>query len=94
VLAQGLLDAGQLTLMEGDGRLGCPEHAPYDAIHVGAAAPSVQPAARLLPDYRVRRSFFSRLRQMPCNRAWPLSRDVPSAPSALPQRYRQRLWSN
>lgn len=28
----------------GDGRLGYPEEAPYDAIHVGAAAPSVPQA--------------------------------------------------
>lgn len=28
----------QLFFPVGDGRLGCPEHAPYDAIHVGAAA--------------------------------------------------------
>ena len=27
-----------------DGRDGFPEHAPYDAIHVGAAAPSIPPA--------------------------------------------------
>ena len=75
MLAQGLLDAGQLTLMEGDGRLGCPEHAPYDAIHVGAAAPSEQPAARLLPDYRVRRSFvfFAPQTDAPQSRLAPLS---------------------
>lgn len=35
-----LLDSGNLVLVKGDGRLGVPEHAPYDAIHVGAAAPS------------------------------------------------------
>lgn len=27
-----------------DGRLGWPEEAPYDAIHVGAAAPEIPPA--------------------------------------------------
>jgi protein-L-isoaspartate(D-aspartate) O-methyltransferase len=27
-----------------DGRLGWPEHAPYDAIHVGAAAPEIPQA--------------------------------------------------
>lgn len=31
----------------GDGRLGCPEEAPYDAIHVGAAAPTVPGAVSL-----------------------------------------------
>lgn len=32
-----LIKSGRVTLIQGDGRLGCPEHAPYDAIHVGAA---------------------------------------------------------
>lgn len=35
----GLLESGTIKIVQGDGRLGCPEHAPYDAIHVGAAAP-------------------------------------------------------
>ncbi|XP_055389617.1 protein-L-isoaspartate(D-aspartate) O-methyltransferase [Condylostylus longicornis] len=35
-----LLASGRLIIVEGDGRKGCPEYAPYDAIHVGAAAPS------------------------------------------------------
>lgn len=34
-----LLDTGKVILIEGDGRQGCKDHAPYDAIHVGAAAP-------------------------------------------------------
>jgi hypothetical protein len=29
---------GEFEITEGDGRLGWPEHAPFDAIHVGAAA--------------------------------------------------------
>ncbi|KAH7730042.1 L-isoaspartate [Aphelenchoides avenae] len=33
-----LLESGRLELLEGDGRLGYPKEAPYDAIHVGAAA--------------------------------------------------------
>lgn len=33
-----LLGSGRLELVVGDGRLGYPEKAPYDAIHVGAAA--------------------------------------------------------
>jgi hypothetical protein len=32
------------TLLSGDGRLGYPDMAPYDAIHVGAAAPEVPQA--------------------------------------------------
>eukprot|EP00193_Tetraselmis_chui_P019973 CAMPEP_0177790316 /NCGR_PEP_ID=MMETSP0491_2-20121128/23277_1 /TAXON_ID=63592 /ORGANISM="Tetraselmis chuii, Strain PLY429" /LENGTH=233 /DNA_ID=CAMNT_0019312357 /DNA_START=256 /DNA_END=957 /DNA_ORIENTATION=- len=33
-----LMENGTLTLIEGDGRLGYPGEAPYDCIHVGAAA--------------------------------------------------------
>mmetsp|Transcript_95345 Transcript_95345/g.139228 ORF Transcript_95345/g.139228 Transcript_95345/m.139228 type:complete len:228 (+) Transcript_95345:141-824(+) len=36
-----LLESGSVLIKEGDGRLGVPEHGPYDAIHVGAAAPSL-----------------------------------------------------
>ena len=35
---QGLLDSGRVRFVAGDGRKGWPEDAPYDAIHVGAAA--------------------------------------------------------
>lgn len=35
-------------LAVGDGRMGYPEEAPYDAIHVGAAAPVVPQAVSLL----------------------------------------------
>uniref|UniRef100_A0A224XNC7 Protein-L-isoaspartate O-methyltransferase n=1 Tax=Panstrongylus lignarius TaxID=156445 RepID=A0A224XNC7_9HEMI len=34
-----LLDTGSLQLVVGDGRLGFPDEAPYNAIHVGAASP-------------------------------------------------------
>ncbi|XP_055639278.1 protein-L-isoaspartate(D-aspartate) O-methyltransferase [Toxorhynchites rutilus septentrionalis] len=34
-----LLSTGKAILVEGDGRKGCKEYAPYDCIHVGAAAP-------------------------------------------------------
>lgn len=34
-----LLETGQITLVTGDGRKGYAPEAPYDAIHVGAAAP-------------------------------------------------------
>ncbi|XP_039179806.1 protein-L-isoaspartate(D-aspartate) O-methyltransferase-like isoform X2 [Crotalus tigris] len=36
-----LLSSGRVKLLVGDGRNGYPEEAPYDAIHVGAAAPTV-----------------------------------------------------
>eukprot|EP00246_Nothoceros_aenigmaticus_P017792 TRINITY_DN893_c0_g1_i4.p1 TRINITY_DN893_c0_g1~~TRINITY_DN893_c0_g1_i4.p1 ORF type:complete len:188 (-),score=37.69 TRINITY_DN893_c0_g1_i4:448-1011(-) len=36
--ARSLLDGGQLSIHEADGKLGYPHAAPYDAIHVGAAA--------------------------------------------------------
>ncbi|XP_048831133.1 l-isoaspartyl protein carboxyl methyltransferase, like isoform X1 [Brienomyrus brachyistius] len=39
-----LLDSGRVKLIVGDGRLGFPDDAPYDAIHVGAAAPTVPKA--------------------------------------------------
>ncbi|XP_023299027.2 protein-L-isoaspartate(D-aspartate) O-methyltransferase [Lucilia cuprina] len=34
-----MLQSGKLLIVEGDGRKGFPDHAPYNAIHVGAAAP-------------------------------------------------------
>ncbi|KAI0262518.1 protein-L-isoaspartate O-methyltransferase [Gloeopeniophorella convolvens] len=40
----GALDAREIVLVTGDGRLGYADGAPYDAIHVGAAAPGVPPA--------------------------------------------------
>ncbi|XAR68006.1 Protein-L-isoaspartate(D-aspartate) O-methyltransferase [Bertholletia excelsa] len=39
--AASLLKEGSLSVHSGDGRLGWPEFAPYDAIHVGAAAPEI-----------------------------------------------------
>ncbi|KAF2481847.1 protein-L-isoaspartate O-methyltransferas-like protein [Neohortaea acidophila] len=39
-----LMDAGGIRYVKGDGRLGWAEDAPYDAIHVGAAARDVHPA--------------------------------------------------
>ncbi|KAL4325488.1 hypothetical protein GQ457_11G028010 [Hibiscus cannabinus] len=39
--AATLLKEGSLSLHAGDGRQGWPECAPYDAIHVGAAAPEI-----------------------------------------------------
>jgi protein-L-isoaspartate(D-aspartate) O-methyltransferase len=35
---QQLLSSGRIRYIKGDGRKGFPEEAPYDAIHVGAAA--------------------------------------------------------
>lgn len=42
--AAPLLEEGSLSVHAGDGRLGHPEAAPYDAIHVGAAAPEIPKA--------------------------------------------------
>ncbi|XP_057787935.1 protein-L-isoaspartate O-methyltransferase 1-like [Salvia miltiorrhiza] len=42
--AAPLLKEGSLSIHAADGRQGWPEHAPYDAIHVGAAAPEIPPA--------------------------------------------------
>lgn len=39
-----LLEKGRIRLLTGDGRLGHSEMAPYDAIHVGAAAPTLPEA--------------------------------------------------
>ncbi|KAF6721844.1 Protein-L-isoaspartate(D-aspartate) O-methyltransferase [Oryzias melastigma] len=39
-----LLSSGRIRLIVGDGRLGYPDGAPYDAIHVGAAAATVPKA--------------------------------------------------
>ncbi|TFK73434.1 Pcmt1-prov protein [Pluteus cervinus] len=38
------IENGEIRIIVGDGRLGFPEEGPYDAIHVGAAAPSVPDA--------------------------------------------------
>ncbi|KAJ8082996.1 hypothetical protein PM082_008857 [Marasmius tenuissimus] len=38
------LDSGKIQLIAGDGRKGYPSEGPYDAIHVGAAAPTVPEA--------------------------------------------------
>lgn len=39
-----LLETGQLVMVTGDGRKGYEPEAPYDAIHVGAAAPELPQA--------------------------------------------------
>lgn len=44
----------------GDGRLGYPDGGPYDAIHVGAAAPTVPKAVRT----RLLLLFENRIREM------------------------------
>ena len=38
------VESGRLQLVTGDGRQGYTEGGPYDAIHVGAAAPEIPPA--------------------------------------------------
>ena len=40
------LDDGRIKIVAGDGRKGYSATAPYDAIHVGAAAPELPPAVR------------------------------------------------
>ena len=49
-------EGARVRLVCGDGRRGFPDEAPYDAIHVGAAAPSI-PEEVLLPA-AVRRSYM------------------------------------
>ncbi|KAI9441257.1 protein-L-isoaspartate O-methyltransferase [Lactarius indigo] len=47
IRADGLgaaLDQQAIVLITGDGRLGCPEKGPYEAIHVGAAARTIPSA--------------------------------------------------
>lgn len=39
-----LVESGTITNVEGDGYAGLPQQGPFDAIHVGAAAPQVPPA--------------------------------------------------
>lgn len=39
-----LLESGKVKFVTADGRLGWPDGAPYDVIHVGAAAESMHPA--------------------------------------------------
>ena len=39
-----LLKSGNMVFVTADGRKGVPEHGPYDAIHVGAAAPTLPQA--------------------------------------------------
>ncbi|KAJ8353591.1 hypothetical protein SKAU_G00211580 [Synaphobranchus kaupii] len=50
-----LLTSGRIKVVVGDGRLGFPDGAPYDAIHVGAAAPTLPKAllAQLKPGGRL-----------------------------------------
>ncbi|XP_035242241.1 l-isoaspartyl protein carboxyl methyltransferase, like isoform X1 [Anguilla anguilla] len=50
-----LLTSGRIKIVVGDGRLGFPDGAPYDAIHVGAAAPTLPKAllAQLKPGGRL-----------------------------------------
>ena len=46
-----LLDSGRIKFIVGDGRKGYPEDAPYNAIHVGAAAPTLPPEVLYLFRY-------------------------------------------
>ncbi|KAJ3819715.1 Pcmt1-prov protein [Lentinula raphanica] len=49
------LENGQIQMITGDGRLGYPKNAPYNAIHVGAAAPDLPQALvdQLAPGGRI-----------------------------------------
>ena len=63
----GLLDSGRIKMVVGDGRLGYPAHGPYNAIHVGAAAPEIPQAVgvgeglkpKIIPFAYSRMSFLS-----------------------------------
>lgn len=46
-LTAKLLEKGQLKFVVGDGRQGFEAEGPYDAIHVGAAAPTLPEAVSL-----------------------------------------------
>lgn len=48
-----MIESGQIELVVGDGRLGYPEGAPYDAIHVGAAAPDYNTTQKLLSQLKI-----------------------------------------
>ena len=43
-VASEYMAEGRLEIHSTDGRMGYPSNAPYDAIHVGAAAPSIPSA--------------------------------------------------
>ncbi|XP_052105942.1 protein-L-isoaspartate(D-aspartate) O-methyltransferase-like isoform X1 [Mytilus californianus] len=43
-ITKQLMESGRMVLVAGDGRKGYPPEAPYDAIHVGAAAPHLPEA--------------------------------------------------
>lgn len=51
-----LLENGNVVLITGDGRKGYPEMGPYDAIHVGAAAPKLPEP--LVQQLKVKKMFF------------------------------------
>lgn len=44
MVTRAMMETGRLILVVGDGREGYPPEAPYDAIHVGAAAPTLPEA--------------------------------------------------
>lgn len=44
LVTRALMETDRLVLVVGDGRQGYPQEAPFDAIHVGAAAPSLPEA--------------------------------------------------
>ena len=46
-----MLETGQIKMVVGDGRLGHQAEGPYDAIHVGAAAPEIPQAVSMMCFY-------------------------------------------
>ena len=46
---KAMVNSGRIKLVVGDGRQGFASQAPYDAIHVGAAAPTLPQAVSVLP---------------------------------------------
>lgn len=46
-LTKQLMETERVVLVSGDGRKGYPSEAPFDAIHVGAAAPTLPEPVRL-----------------------------------------------
>ena len=57
------LDDGRIRIIAGDGRRGYSVVAPYDAIHVGAAAPELPPAVSRCVTYLLQDTFVVHLEE-------------------------------
>jgi len=73
---KSLIDNGELAIVTGDGRLGYPEEAPFDAIHVGAAAPVISPSTT--GQLKTTMLIYSL-----CHRRWLISSNHPERCSYL-----------